>query len=151
MSYRLRLLAYSSAVSTYVLMIIGSYVSSSGSGDACPDWPLCNGQIIPRLTGPVLIEYTHRLFALLVGVLVTVMLLTVWLKFRSEKSVVVLSAMSFILLMAQILLGMVTVRTGLSPPVVAAHLGLASAVFGTLLINAVAVRRISQSETQLAR
>ncbi len=146
---RLQVLAYSSVVTTYLLIVIGGYVSASNSGGACPDWPTCKGQIIPQLTGNVLIEYTHRLFALFAGILITGMVLTVWLRYKNERAVLLPSTVSFVSLIAQILLGMVTVKTDLNASVVAAHLGLASVVFGTVLVNAVAVRRISQDRTQL--
>ncbi len=146
---RLQILAYSSVIATYLLIVIGGYVSASGSGGACPDWPTCNGQLVPQLTGRVLVEFTHRLFAVLVGILVTTMLATVWLRYRRERTVLVLSTTSFVALMAQILLGMVTVRTDLEPTIVATHLGVASLVFGTVLVNAVAVRKIAQDRTLL--
>ncbi len=142
---RLQLLAYSIVISTYVLMVIGSYVSSSGAGSSCPDWPTCNGQIVPQLTGGVVIEYTHRLLALVVVVLLTAMFILVGSKYRAERTVLALTTLGFSLIIAQILLGMVTVRTGLDPAIVAAHLGLASAVFGVVLVDAIAVRRIPQN------
>ncbi len=148
---RLQVLAYSSVITTYLLIVIGGYVSASGSGDACPDWPTCNGQIVPQLTGRILIEFIHRLFALLVGILITAMVLTVWLRYRHERTVLVLSTASLVSLIAQILLGMVTVRTELDPSIVAAHLGVASLVFGTVLVNAVAVRKIAQEGAKLLR
>ncbi len=149
---RVQVLAYSSVITTYLLIVIGGYVSASGSGDACGlDWPKCNGQIIPQLTGRILIEFIHRLFALLVGILITTMVLTVWLRYRHERTVLVLSTASFVSLIAQILLGMVTVRTELDPSIVAAHLGVASVVFGTVLVNAVAVRKIAQEGAKLLR
>ena len=144
----LRLLAYSSVIATYLLIVIGGYVSASGSGLACPDWPTCNGQLVPALTGHVLVEYTHRLFAVLVSVLVTVMWLVVVLRYRSETRIFVLSTTSLVLLFAQVLLGMVTVRTELNPIVTASHLGLASGVFALVLVNALLVRSRSLELTK---
>ena len=141
---RLKLLAYLSVLGTYVLILVGGYVSASGSGLACPDWPTCNGQVIPALTSHVLIEYTHRLLALLVSVLVASTWLVVVLRYRNDRKILTLSTASLALLFAQVLLGMVTVRTELNAVVTAAHLGVASGVFALVLINAIAVRRRSQ-------
>lgn len=136
----LRLLAYGSVISTYLLIVIGGYVASSGSGLACPDWPTCHGKWVPTLTGPVLIEYTHRLFALVVSVFVTATLLVAWFRYYEEKNILILSSATFALLMAQILLGMVTVTSELDAAITASHLGLALGVFASVLVNALLVR-----------
>ncbi len=50
-----------------LLITLGGYVHNTGSSLACPDWPLCFGQIMPKMEGGVLIEHSHRLLASLVG------------------------------------------------------------------------------------
>ena len=152
----LRILAYGSALSTYLLIVIGGYVVFSGSGLACgssgPDsWPLCNGQVIPTLSGPVLVEWTHRLFTLVVGLFVLGTVLVAWTQYRHEKRIVQLSALSFLVLLGQILLGMVTVKTDLDPLVTTSHLALASALFAVVLLNAITVRRFSVSTGSVLR
>src|SRR5437879_13603323 len=112
-SLGLRILAYGSVLSTYVLIVIGGYVVFSGSGLACgssgPDsWPLCNGQVIPTLSGPVLVEWTHRLFTLVVGLFVLGTTLVAWTRYRQERRIVQLSAISFLGLIGQMLLRSVT-------------------------------------------
>jgi heme a synthase len=152
----LRILAYGSALSTYVLIVIGGYVVFSGSGLACgsngPDsWPTCNGQLIPILSGPVLVEWTHRLFTLVVGVFVLGTTVLVWTRYRDQKRVLQLSTLSFVVLIGQILLGMVTVKTALDPLVSTAHLAAATGLLATVMVNAFAVRRLSVSSPGLLR
>jgi len=146
----LRILAYGSALSTYVLIVIGGYVVFSGSGVACgssgPDsWPLCNGQVIPTLSGPVLVEWTHRLFTLVVGLFVLGMTIIAWTRYREERRILQFSTISFLVLLCQILLGMVTVKTDLDPLVSTAHLAVASALFAVVILNAITVRTFSVS------
>ena len=49
---------------------IGGVVRITESGLGCPDWPLCHGRIIPPFDAATLIEYSHRLMASVVGLLV---------------------------------------------------------------------------------
>jgi heme A synthase len=144
-----RLLAYGSALTTYILIVIGGYVSATGSGLACPDWPLCQEQAIPPLEGAVLIEFTHRVFAIVVTGFVLSTMVYALTKLRSERVVVALSTGSFLLLMAQVILGMVTVRTELNPFVSTAHLGLATGVFALVLANSITVRNLRSNQRHL--
>src|SRR6266849_6448712 len=152
----LQILAYGSALSTYVLIVIGGYVVFSGSGIACgssgPDsWPLCNGQVIPTLSGPVLVEWTHRLFTLVVGLFVLGTTIVAWTRYREERRVLQFSTASFLVLIGQVLLGMVTVKTDLNSLVSTAHLAVASALFAVVILNAVTVRGLSVSSRELLR
>ncbi|HTW64650.1 MAG TPA: COX15/CtaA family protein [Bryobacteraceae bacterium] len=72
--------SYAWAVLVFHLAVVvwGAFVRASGSGAGCGErWPLCNGQIVPRvpLTATV-IEFSHRLTS---GVaLVSVVALAIW-------------------------------------------------------------------------
>ncbi len=116
----------------YLLIVLGGLVATTGSGLACPDWPLCQGQIVPNLTPNVLIEFTHRLWTIVVAILVTVTMLFAWKKYRWNK-ITAFSSLTFLLLLGQVLLGMVTVTSGTEPIVVTAHLALATLVFASAL------------------
>ncbi len=132
--------AYGSVVSTYILILLGGYVTTSNSGLGCGEtWPLCQGQILPALTAPVIIELSHRVFNLVVALFVVGTVLVAWTRYRQAGNVVLFSTASFLGLIAQVILGMVTVETALDPVVSDAHLGLASAVFGIIIVNAVMV------------
>src|SRR5438093_4639854 len=66
------LLAWTAAAATYLLIVLGAVVRITGSGLGCGDhWPLCNGHLFPPLNDiPTVIEWSHRLVAALVSVLV---------------------------------------------------------------------------------
>ena len=136
-----RVLVYATVICIYATIVAGGYVASTSSGLACPDWPTCHGQIIPVFTTQVIIEYTHRLAALLTGIFFLAVLIFTWLRFRASAKLLTTVSFGFLLLVAQILLGMVTVETSLEPAIVAVHLGLATAVFGFALSIAYLARR----------
>jgi len=141
----LRVFAYGSVVSTYILIVIGGYVTTSNSGLGCGEsWPLCKGAVLPSLNNAeVVIELTHRLFNSVVGVFILGLAVVAWTKYRRESNVVILSTISLVALVAQVLLGMVTVTTSLNPVVSDAHLALASAILAILVANAVTVRNLT--------
>jgi len=125
------------ALSIYVLIVLGGLVASTDSGLACPDWPLCNGLVLPYLTINVLIEFTHRVWTIEVTVMVIATLLMAWKYYKRMSKVTLFATLTFVLLLAQITLGMLTVQTRTLPVVVTAHLGMATLVFASALITSI--------------
>jgi heme A synthase len=75
---RLLMLSLASALLVFLVILVGALVTGSGSALACLDWPLCQGQLIPDTTSPfVYIQWTHRLVALLTGLLLVYLLANV--------------------------------------------------------------------------
>ncbi len=147
----LRFFAYGSVISTYILIVIGGYVTTSNSGLGCGEsWPLCQGAVFPALNNPeVVIELTHRLFNSVVGVFILGLSIVVWARYRSAGNIVILSTTSLIALIVQVILGMVTVTTSLNPIVSDAHLALASAILAIVVANAVMIRNVAMRPAQL--
>ncbi len=131
---RLRHLTVRTIGATLALITLGGVVRASGAGLACPDWPLCHGRLIPPLQGRVLIEYSHRLVASVVGLITLLLLVTIWRRHRKEAALLRWGFLAGVLLAAQIILGGLTVRTELTAGLVAAHLGTAVAFLTTLLL-----------------
>jgi cytochrome c oxidase assembly protein subunit 15 len=71
------------AAATFVLVIAGGMVTSTGSALAVPDWPLSFGQVFPKMEGGVFYEHGHRLIAAAVGFLTII--LAVWLWRQAEE------------------------------------------------------------------
>lgn len=126
-------LALTTTVLMFGLIVIGSVVRTTGSGLACPDWPLCHGHLLPPLEPHVLIEWSHRLVALLVSQLLfaTVGLIGFQRVLRARLGG--LAVLALTLLAGQVILGALTVWKLLSPVVVSSHLAVALLLFATLL------------------
>jgi len=137
--------ALGSVISTYILILIGGYVTTSDSGLGCGEsWPLCSGAVFPALNNSAqLIEFSHRIFNFVVVFFVLGTALLAWTRFRPAKNVFLFSTASFIGLAAQVILGMVTVTTALNPIISDAHLGLASAILALVVVNAVMVHNLA--------
>ena len=125
------------AVFAYATIVVGGTVRGMGAGLACPDWPLCNGSVVPDLadTG-ILVEYVHRLVATLTGIFVlsTVVAAAVW--FRSQMRIVTLSVMSFAILATQVAVGALTITSENDWVVVTVHLALGTATLAAAIIVA---------------
>lgn len=134
-----QVLAIVAAVAAYLTVIVGGDVRSDVAGMACGEsWPFCAGGIIPDLSNPkVAIEFAHRVIAFATSLLILAALILAFVWFRNEKRVLYLALASMVLLVAQVILGMVTVQSQLDPNVVTAHLALGTATFAATLVLAV--------------
>jgi cytochrome c oxidase assembly protein subunit 15 len=110
---------------TFDLMLLGAGVRTMDAGLTCPDWPLCFGKTVPDYHLGVYLEFIHRVIAGLVGILYLVFFIQVW---RSEtfKRVRLLSVVGLFFLIAQIIMGGLTVLKLLEAYIVTLHLTLAT-------------------------
>ncbi|MBI4667390.1 MAG: heme A synthase [Nitrospinae bacterium] len=63
---------------TYILMVMGNIVTTTGSGLGCPDWPLCYGTVVPPLEMQPWIEWSHRLLGGATGFLILASTIFIW-------------------------------------------------------------------------
>jgi len=116
------------AACTLALIFVGGLVTSTGSGLAVPDWPLSYGMLMPPMVGGVFFEHGHRMVATFVGLLTTI--LAVWTA-RSEPRAGVrrLAWVALAAVVAQGILGGITVKFLLPTPVSVTHACLAQTFF----------------------
>lgn len=132
----LRRWVWKMAVATLILMAIGSATRVMNAGLACPDWPLCYGQLVPsqQMNLQVFLEWFHRLDASLIG-LMAIGLVGLSIRWRSvlDRWVPWAAGLVLFLVVFQGVLGGLTVTQLLRFDIVTAHLGTALLVFCTLL------------------
>lgn len=124
------------AVATYILLIVGGLVHGTGSSLACPDWPLCHGQFFPRMTHGVEYEHSHRLVAGTVAML-TVILAVMLYRDSRYRALRPLAIAAPVMVLAQALLGGLTVIFRLPKAITLSHLTLSMCFFSVVLIIAV--------------
>jgi cytochrome c oxidase assembly protein subunit 15 len=121
------------AFATFVLIVAGANVTSHRAGLAVPDWPTTYGQFMfsfpmSKWVGNILYEHGHRLIASMVGVLTIV--LAFWLvRKESRRWVRRLGIVALAIVIAQGILGGLTVKLMLPPSISIAHAGLAEMFF----------------------
>jgi heme a synthase len=143
-----RKLALATLVATFVLILVGGVVRVSDSGLGCGPagsgfhgWPFCNGDVVPGVDLNSIVEYTHRILAVVVGFMMLALVVLAW-RSRPEaagragngyREYRFVTGLLLVLVAAQGLLGGLTVEENLEEAYVAAHLGLAMLLLGLLL------------------
>ncbi|MEQ1564701.1 MAG: COX15/CtaA family protein [Myxococcota bacterium] len=121
-------------VATYGLLVFGASVRVHGAGLACPDWPLCFGEVIPPVDFHVGLEFGHRVIAGLVslGFLgLSAAVLRDRRRWGAQATVVI--GLAAVTLAVQVVLGGLTVLRLLAEWTVTSHL-LAGNTFCLLLL-----------------
>ena len=133
---RMRRSIWKIAFATLLLMAVGSATRVMNAGLACPDWPLCYGQLVPtqQMNLQVFLEWFHRLDAGLIGLSTLGLASSAWW-YRKQLPHWLPWATTFALslILAQGALGAFTVTELLRFDIVTAHLGTALLFFITLL------------------
>ena len=133
-----RLVVVLASATAFGQVTLGGVVRVTDSGLGCPDWPLCHGRLIPSFDSATLIEYSHRLSASLLTVLVVATAALSWRYYRNRPWVMLPSALALGLVVLAAVLGAATVLTELSSWFVMLHLGIAEMLIGALIVAAIA-------------
>ena len=118
---------------TMLLVLAGSLVTSTGSGLSVPDWPTTYGWNMftfppSKWVGGIFYEHGHRLIASLVGFLTIILAAALWMK-EPRRWMARLGIAALVTVVAQGVLGGLTVIFFLPAAVSTAHAGLAEIFF----------------------
>jgi heme A synthase len=128
----LKTLSIATLFALFALISIGGYVSASGVGLTCPDWPLCPAGLVPM--NEFLIEYFHRSIAAATGLLVIVTMAFTLKSKSAPRGMKIASLIAGSAVVGQITLGAFVIVERLHAILVTAHLGLGLVLFAMVLI-----------------
>ena len=120
------------SVLVFINILFGPLVRATGSGLACPDWPLCHGKVLPPAEFRIYMEVGHRFYS---GIISLLFLYLSFLVFKDAHLRGLYGRLVFfagIVIIIQIMLGALTVTKLLDPKTVNMHL-LNAVVFLALL------------------
>jgi len=131
-------LAAATVAMTFILVMVGVVVRSTGSGLGCPEWPTCYGSLVPPF-GDIhaIIEWSHRTTAAVVGFLMLGVAIAAVTAYRRRPSILWPALIGFVLVIFQAGLGAVTVESELAGDIVTAHLATAMALLALLVYIAI--------------
>jgi len=129
------------AFAVWMLIVLGGIVRVTESGTGCgASWPKCNGRWIPPLEFHAMVEWNHRLFAVLVGFLMLFTVLSTLLWFRKPRRLLVFALLAAVSYIAQAILGALTVIFEVGHGWVAAHMGNSMILMGSTILLALFAR-----------
>lgn len=121
---RICVFAWLSFVAEVLIIATGGAVRLTGSGLGCPTWPTCTPESLiptPEMGIHGIIEFGNRTLTGLVGILALVVVVLLWRLRRSRRDLFILALVVLGGVVAQAIVGGVTVLTGLNPFIVGFH------------------------------
>jgi heme a synthase len=130
--------AYAALVALVLVTVSGATVRLTGSGLGCENWPRCGEGFLPEQGFHSYVEFGNRVVGFLVGLTTLAAAAAAWLA-RAPRDVLLLAASLPLLVLAQGILGGITVVFELHPLIVMGHflLALVGVGLGVALVLAV--------------
>jgi cytochrome c oxidase assembly protein subunit 15 len=144
-------LAILAAIVGYFVLLMGSLVTTTGSGQGCGNsWPFCHGQIIPgTITVAGIIEYSHRVMSSVDGLLVLVLAIGAWFLYKKDFRARLFGILSLFFVILQGALGALTVvyeGTFVKTWLLSVHFGLSLIAFASALLLAIRLFQIDRGQ-----
>jgi protoheme IX farnesyltransferase len=147
---RLTLWMAATAAAVYVLLLLGSHVTATGTALVFPDWPLMNGTPFPAMDAFNAPHVIHRWAAVVVGLVVAAATLVAWRARARRPWVARAAATAAALYVVQAVVGGLQVFTDLSAWSQVLHLSLGAAIWSLLVAAAVLAHYAARMEAEPA-
>jgi cytochrome c oxidase assembly protein subunit 15 len=147
--YFLKFLSLTTLTVLFSLIFIGGYVSASGVGLTCPDWPLCPQGLMPHQD--FIIEYIHRSIAATTGMLVVATMAFTLRSKDAPRGMKIASMIATGTVIGQITLGAIVIVERLHAILVTAHLALGLLLFSMVLITVLSAFKLDSNKKKNER
>jgi heme A synthase len=144
--YLLKALSFTTLAVLFSLIFIGGYVSASGVGLTCPDWPMCPQGLIPH--EDFIIEYIHRSVAATTGMLVITTMAFTLKSGKAPRGMKIASIIAAGTVIGQITLGAIVIVERLHAILVTSHLGLGLVLFSMVLMTTLYAFKIDRKRIE---
>lgn len=121
---RFRTLSFVALVALGLIVLSGAAVRLTDSGLGCENWPKCGGTPLPPLSSHALIEFGNRIVGVVVGVMTIAVVIAAYLRQPFRRDLAWLAVLLPLGVLAQAVLGGLTVLNHLAPGFVMAHFAL---------------------------
>ena len=121
---RVRVFAWLSFIAEVLIIGTGGAVRLTGSGLGCPTWPRCTPDSLvntPEMGIHGIIEFGNRTLTGVVGILALAVVVLMWRMRKERRGMFVLALVVLGGIVAQAVVGGITVLTGLNPFIVGFH------------------------------
>lgn len=89
----------------YVVVYLGAYIRHTSAAGGCVGWPLCNGAVVPELSGATGIAFVHRVAALLLFIVIALLYWFIRRTTGAGSEYATLGRNAFALVLMQVLSG----------------------------------------------